>query len=150
MIPTKDWSQCRSTVYHAYKTSYNVLFCVFSQNPPTAVKMSLDDYDSFQPCFFEAEIEEDFYDATAPSEDIWKKFELLPTPPRSPKHEPMYSGLGYNSTLDKLQMVSDVLDSDSSYLTETLVEPLLQSSSSSGPVSPRTFSSSRLWGGRFS
>ncbi|KAI4885621.1 hypothetical protein NFI96_019063 [Prochilodus magdalenae] len=27
---------------------------------------------------------EDFYKSTAPSEDIWKKFELLPTPPVSP------------------------------------------------------------------
>ena len=102
------------------------------------VKMSrpAEDYDAFQPCFFEAEIEEDFYDAPAPSEDIWKKFELLPTPPRSPKHEPMYS----NSTLDKLQMVSDVLDSDSSYLTETLIEPL-QSPLGSEAMSPRAFSS---------
>ena len=106
--------------------------------------MSLDDYDAFQPCFFEAETEDDFYDAPAPSEDIWKKFELLPTPPRSPKHEPMYSPLGgCNSTEDKLdlQMVSDVLDSDSSYLTETMVEPLLQSPLSSGAMSPSAFSS---------
>ncbi|XP_055025397.2 protein L-Myc-1a [Misgurnus anguillicaudatus] len=28
--------------------------------------------------------EEDFFKSTAPSEDIWKKFELLPTPPMSP------------------------------------------------------------------
>lgn len=27
---------------------------------------------------------EDFFTSTAPSEDIWKKFELLPTPPVSP------------------------------------------------------------------
>ena len=106
--------------------------------------MSLDDYDAFQLCFFEPEMEDDFYDTPAPSEDIWKKFELLPTPPRSPKHEPMYSQLGgCNSTLDELdlQVVSDVLDSDSSYLTETMVEPLLQSSLSSGAMSPSAFSS---------
>ena len=100
-----------------------------------------DDYDAFQPCFFEAEIEDDFYDAPAPSEDIWKKFELLPTPPRSPKHEPLYSPLGCNSTLDKLQMVSDALDGDTSYLTETLVDPLLLSPVSSGAMSPGAFSS---------
>ena len=101
-----------------------------------------DEYDAFQPCFFEAEIEDqDFYDAPAPSEDIWKKFELLPTPPRSPKHEPLYPTLACNSTLDKLQMVSDILDSDSSYLTETMVDPLLQSPLCSGAVSPGAFSS---------
>jgi len=30
---------------------------------------------------------EDFYDSVSPSENIWKKFELLPTPPRSPPRE---------------------------------------------------------------
>lgn len=47
-----------------------------------------DDYNEFQPCFFKNELEEDFYDDPAPSEYIWKKFELL-TPPRSPRHEPL-------------------------------------------------------------
>lgn len=28
---------------------------------------------------------EDFYDSVSPSENIWKKFELLPTPPLSPQ-----------------------------------------------------------------
>lgn len=32
----------------------------------------------------EMDTEEDFFKSTAPSEDIWKKFELLPTPPMSP------------------------------------------------------------------
>ena len=106
------------------------------------MKMSypVDDHDAFQPCFFKAEIEDDFYDSPAPSEDIWKKFELLLNPPTSPKHEPLYSPLD-NNTWDKLQMVSDVLDSDSSYLTETLVYPLLQSPHSSGAMSPGAFSS---------
>lgn len=34
--------------------------------------------------FNDFDMEEDFYKSTAPSEDIWKKFELLPTPPMSP------------------------------------------------------------------
>ena len=34
--------------------------------------------------FDDFDTEEDFYKSTAPSEDIWKKFELLPTPPMSP------------------------------------------------------------------
>lgn len=45
--------------------------------------------DSFQPCFFEHETDEEFYVTRAPmpNEDIWDKFELLPTPPRSPNRE---------------------------------------------------------------
>ena len=49
------------------------------------------DYDSVQPYFY-CDEEENFYhqqqqselQPPAPSEDIWKKFELLPTPPLSP------------------------------------------------------------------
>ncbi len=97
-----------------------------------ALARRVEDYDAFQPCFFEAELEtEDFYDTPAPSEDIWKKFELLPTPPRSPKHEPLYPALSTN-TLDKLQMVSDILDHD--YLTETSVMDF----TNSGNLSPTT------------
>lgn len=44
------------------------------------------EFDSLQPCFYPDE--DDFYfggpDSTPPGEDIWKKFELLPTPPLSP------------------------------------------------------------------
>lgn len=41
--------------------------------------------DCYQHYFFDdLDTEEDFYKSTAPSEDIWKKFELLPTPPMSP------------------------------------------------------------------
>ncbi|KAM8846853.1 N-myc protein [Synchiropus picturatus] len=43
------------------------------------------EFDSLQPCFYP---DEDFYfcgpDSAPPGEDIWKKFELLPTPPLSP------------------------------------------------------------------
>ncbi|XP_003787452.1 N-myc proto-oncogene protein [Otolemur garnettii] len=46
------------------------------------------EFDSLQPCFYPDE--DDFYfggpDSTPPGEDIWKKFELLPTPPLSPSH----------------------------------------------------------------
>ncbi|XP_056301292.1 N-myc protein [Danio aesculapii] len=52
-----------------------------------AKTMSSDlEFDSLQPCFYPDE--DDFYfcrpDAAPPGEDIWKKFELLPTPPLSP------------------------------------------------------------------
>ncbi|XP_043920750.1 N-myc proto-oncogene protein [Protopterus annectens] len=54
---------------------------------PGVVGKFLDvDFDSLQPCFFPDE--DDFYcyapSAAPPGEDIWKKFELLPTPPLSP------------------------------------------------------------------
>merc|ERR1712038_597766 len=40
-------------------------------------------------CFYE-DFEDEFYNAPAPNEDIWKKFELMPTPPVSPQHEAAY------------------------------------------------------------
>ncbi|XP_019367920.1 PREDICTED: protein L-Myc [Gavialis gangeticus] len=40
--------------------------------------------DSYHHYFYDHDSEEDFYRSTAPSEDIWKKFELVPTPPTSP------------------------------------------------------------------
>lgn len=47
------------------------------------------EFDCYQPYFYEyLDTEEDFYKSTAPSEDIWKKFELLPTPPMSPTRTP--------------------------------------------------------------
>lgn len=43
------------------------------------------DFDSsYQHYFYDYECGEDFYRSTAPSEDIWKKFELVPSPPTSP------------------------------------------------------------------
>lgn len=47
------------------------------------------EFDSFQPCFYPDE--DDFY-LCGPGEDIWKKFELLPTPPRSPSRAALASG----------------------------------------------------------
>ncbi|XP_061522263.1 transcriptional regulator Myc-A [Phycodurus eques] len=74
------------------------------------------DYDSLQPYFYYDHSEEDFYpqqpQPPAPSEDIWKKFELLPTPPLSPNRRPSLSGLPYPSTADQLEMVSEFLGDD--------------------------------------
>ncbi|XP_006867642.1 PREDICTED: protein L-Myc [Chrysochloris asiatica] len=42
------------------------------------------DLDSYQHYFYDYDCGEDFYRSTAPSEDIWKKFELVPSPPMSP------------------------------------------------------------------
>ncbi|XP_057678617.1 N-myc protein isoform X2 [Corythoichthys intestinalis] len=53
---------------------------------PAVISKNSDMFDSFQPCFYPDE--DDFYfcgpDSAPPGEDIWKKFELLPTPPLSP------------------------------------------------------------------
>ncbi len=70
------------------------------------------DYDSYQPYFYFDNEEEDFYNhqhgqPPAPSEDIWKKFELLPTPPLSPSRRPSLSD-PFPSTADQLEMVSEV------------------------------------------
>ncbi|XP_029966287.1 N-myc protein isoform X2 [Salarias fasciatus] len=54
--------------------------------PASISKNSELEFDSLQPCFYPDE--DDFYfcgpDSAPPGEDIWKKFELLPTPPLSP------------------------------------------------------------------
>ncbi|XP_034428584.1 transcriptional regulator Myc-A isoform X3 [Hippoglossus hippoglossus] len=73
------------------------------------------DYDSLQPYFYYDNEEEAFYpqqlQPPAPSEDIWKKFELLPTPPLSPSRRPSLSSL-FPSTADQLEMVTEFLGDD--------------------------------------
>lgn len=97
------------------------------------------DYDSVQPYFY-CDEEENFYQQQqqselqppAPSEDIWKKFELLPTPPLSPSRRsglcsPSYfavasfsprgddgggGGGSSFSTADRLEMVTELLGGD--------------------------------------
>ncbi|ERE68541.1 N-myc proto-oncoprotein [Cricetulus griseus] len=57
--------------------------CTASTMPGMICKNPDLEFDSLQPCFYPDE--DDFYfggpDSTPPGEDIWKKFELLPTPP---------------------------------------------------------------------
>ncbi|XP_065132601.1 transcriptional regulator Myc-B [Paramisgurnus dabryanus] len=74
------------------------------------------DYDSYQPYFYCDNEDEDFYNQQhgqppAPSEDIWKKFELLPTPPLSPSRRPSLTD-PFPSTADQLEMVSEFLGDD--------------------------------------
>ncbi|XP_068604038.1 LOW QUALITY PROTEIN: transcriptional regulator Myc-A [Brachionichthys hirsutus] len=73
------------------------------------------DYDALQPYFYYDNEEEDFYpqqlQPPAPSEDIWKKFQLLPTPPLSPSRRPSLSSL-FPSTADQLEMVTEFLGDD--------------------------------------
>ncbi|CAN8183706.1 unnamed protein product [Coccothraustes coccothraustes] len=81
------------------------------------------DYDSVQPYFYFEEEEENFYLAAqqrgselqppAPSEDIWKKFELLPTPPLSPsRRSSLAAGSCFPSTADQLEIVTELLGGD--------------------------------------
>ncbi|XP_002193379.5 protein L-Myc [Taeniopygia guttata] len=50
------------------------------------------EFDSYQHYFYDHDAQEDFHRSTAPSEDIWKKFELVPTPPLSPLGSPGEKG----------------------------------------------------------
>lgn len=72
------------------------------------------DFDSLQPCFYPDE--DDFYfcgpDSAPPGEDIWKKFELLPTPPLSPSRAALpgdAGGAGIVDPLDPLDWASELL-----------------------------------------
>ncbi|XP_029350124.1 protein L-Myc-1b-like [Echeneis naucrates] len=70
------------------------------------------EFDCFQNYFFQDfDTEEDFYKSTAPSEDIWKKFELLPTPPMSPTRT-LSGAAPHLSPEDKLSWLSKVLGQD--------------------------------------
>ncbi|XP_071225610.1 N-myc proto-oncogene protein-like isoform X2 [Salvelinus alpinus] len=61
------------------------------------------EFDSLQPCFYPGE--DDFYfcgpDSAPPGEDIWKKFELLPTPPLSPSRVALPGELAFASGGDR-------------------------------------------------
>ncbi|XP_066480974.1 myc proto-oncogene protein isoform X2 [Tiliqua scincoides] len=72
------------------------------------------DYDSVQPYFYFEEEEENFYLSSSaqqrgcelqPSEDIWKKFELLPTPPLSPSRR-------LPTGAEQLELVTELLGGD--------------------------------------
>ena len=57
------------------------------------------------------EVESEAYGiAPVPAHDIWKQFELLPTPPRSPSRSLRHSPVG---VADNLQIVSENLDNGS-------------------------------------
>lgn len=81
------------------------------------------DYNSMEPLFFGMEdIQEDFYDDNL-GKDLFKKFELslLPTPPRSPKHEPFPSDTG-DQVERNLQRVSKVLLDENDPISRTMVD----------------------------
>ncbi|XP_013999354.1 N-myc proto-oncogene protein isoform X1 [Salmo salar] len=71
--------------------------------PAIVSKNSDMEFDSLQPCFYPGE--DDFYfcgpDSAPPGEDIWKKFELLPTPPLSPSRAALPGELAFASGGDR-------------------------------------------------
>ncbi|KAM4728568.1 transcriptional regulator Myc-B-like [Anableps anableps] len=104
---------------------------------PMATPRTTYDYDSVQPCFFLVE-DEDFYPPhhsqllPGPGEDIWKKFELLPTPPLSPSRSPPQSDPPL-SAADHLEAVSELLDDElhpsTAFLQSFIIQDCMWSSS---------------------
>ncbi|KAM9494851.1 protein L-Myc-1b [Clarias gariepinus] len=72
----------------------------------------MEDPDQYQHYFYDDhDPDEDFFKSTAPSEDIWKKFELVPTPPMSPVRRLDETSV-CPSLGDKLEWVSHFLGQD--------------------------------------
>ncbi|XP_027031842.2 protein L-Myc-1b [Tachysurus fulvidraco] len=68
--------------------------------------------DQYQHYFYDDhDPDEDVFKSTAPSEDIWKKFELVPTPPMSPVRRVDETAV-CPSLGDKLELVSHFLGQD--------------------------------------
>ncbi|CAN9503254.1 unnamed protein product [Ophioblennius macclurei] len=96
------------------------------------------DYDTVQSYFFLDGEEEDFYPPPrsqllpGPSEDIWKKFELLQTPPLSPSRRPSVPDFS-PSAGDHLEMVSDLLGEEcnpsTAFLQSFIIQDCMWSSS---------------------
>uniref|UniRef100_A0A3Q2R1I4 MYCL proto-oncogene, bHLH transcription factor b n=1 Tax=Fundulus heteroclitus TaxID=8078 RepID=A0A3Q2R1I4_FUNHE len=88
-----------------------------SSAAPRYESWEMDHLDHYQHYFYDDhDPDEDFFKSTAPSEDIWKKFELVPTPPMSPIRLPAEGsgkvGLLCPSLGDKLEWVSQFLGQD--------------------------------------
>ncbi|XP_076006157.1 protein L-Myc-1b [Genypterus blacodes] len=87
-----------------------------STTAPHYENWDMDHFDHYQHYFYDDhDPDEDFFKSTAPSEDIWKKFELVPTPPMSPIRAVEGTGrvgLLYPSLGDKLEWVSQFLGQD--------------------------------------
>lgn len=97
--------------------------------PSLACRTCHDDYDWLQPYFYYDLEEENFYpqrqgcELPAPSEDIWKKFELLPTPPLSPSRR---GGCGAGlapSDADQLELVSELLGGEAAVSQSFICAP---------------------------
>ncbi|XP_029975781.1 protein L-Myc-1b [Salarias fasciatus] len=84
-----------------------------SSTAPRYENWDMDHLDHYQHYFYDDhDPDEDFFKSTAPNDDIWKKFELVPTPPMSPIRAVEGSGrvgLLHPSLGDKLEWVSQFL-----------------------------------------
>ncbi|XP_041849476.1 transcriptional regulator Myc-B-like [Melanotaenia boesemani] len=110
------------------------------------------DYDIIQPFFLDGE-EEDFYLPPhsqllpGPNEDIWKKFELLPTPPLSPSRTPSPS-VAPLSAGDHLEAVYDLLDEEcntsAAFLQSFIIQDCMWSSSFAAAAKLKKVVSERL------
>ncbi|XP_030645159.1 protein L-Myc-1b [Chanos chanos] len=85
-----------------------------NSNASRCESWEMEEYDHYQHYFYDDHNpDEDFFKSTAPSEDIWKKFELVPTPPMSPiRTLESTGGVKYPSLGDKLEWVSQFLGQD--------------------------------------
>ncbi|XP_054877792.1 LOW QUALITY PROTEIN: transcriptional regulator Myc-B-like [Poeciliopsis prolifica] len=107
------------------------------------------DFDSSQPCFFLGGDDEDVFPSQllpGPGEDIWKKFELLPTPPTSPSRTPPRSDPPL-SAADQLEALSDLLDEElhpSTALQSFIIQDCMWSSSFAAAVKLERAVSERL------
>ncbi|XP_062851483.1 protein L-Myc-1a [Trichomycterus rosablanca] len=89
---------------------------------------------------------EDFFTSTAPSEDIWKKFELLPTPPVSPSRTfamgrtvfPLSSERGMWPSDDYLPFKFDPLDVIGNLSSVVIKDCMWSGGFSATRVNPRT------------
>lgn len=95
------------------------------------------DYDTVQPYFF-LDGEEDFYPPPCsqilpgPGEDIWKKFELLPTPPLSPSRRPSLSDiplLGANHLGAVSELLDERCNTSAAFLQSFIIQDCMWSSS---------------------
>ncbi|XP_058493332.1 transcriptional regulator Myc-B isoform X1 [Solea solea] len=106
--------------------------------PPALTSTVYDyDYDTVRPYFFLDGEADDFYPPChqllpGPGEDIWKKFELLQTPPLSPSRRPSPSDPPL-SAANHLEAVSNLLDEDcgpsASFLQSFVIQDCMWSSS---------------------
>ncbi|CAJ1073073.1 transcriptional regulator Myc-like isoform X1 [Xyrichtys novacula] len=124
--------------------------------PPVVTMPSMNydyDYDTIQPYFLLDGDEEDFYPPPCsqllpgPGEDIWKKFELLPTPPLSPSRRSSLREVPL-SAAEHLEAVSDLLDDNcnpsAAFLQSFIIQDCMWSSSFSAAAKLERVVSERL------
>ncbi|KAL4629485.1 protein L-Myc [Arapaima gigas] len=104
---------CRTPGFHTVNRSREVEMLGVGSSAPRCDSWDMD-HDRYQHYFYDyRDPDQDFYTCTAPSEDIWKKFELVPTPPLSPTRTA--EGAGFTAHAppgDRLDWVSQFVGPD--------------------------------------